>query len=338
MIRRILAQGAAAMTRYCAGLATAGVLILAAANGFPTISAQPQAASGQWEAKAPMPQARNEVAAVAVNGKLYVIGGASREGGYELTTTEEYDPASDTWRARAPMLHGLNHVGAAVLDGKIYVVGGFIRRSHGGAQNRAMVYDPQTDSWRDLPPMKGPRGSVAVAAAAGKIHAFGGRLDEAHMLTTHEAYDPANNTWSEAAPLSRARDHMAAVTADGKIHVIGGRFGANEDMAGLHEIYDPARDAWSKAADVPTPRGGGAGTLYKNYILFLGAEDDKRTYAENEAFDIRKGTWAAFAPMPKGRHGMGAAAIGDVAYVAGGALGRGGRDMTNALLAFTLPK
>ena len=57
-------------------------------------------ANGAWETKAPAPTKRTEVAAAALDGKIYVIGGFAR--GIALTSAlvEEYNPASDSWRER----------------------------------------------------------------------------------------------------------------------------------------------------------------------------------------------------------------------------------------------
>ena len=41
-----------------------------------TARSQPSGAPGSWTAKAPLPVARNEVAAVALNDKIYVLGGS----------------------------------------------------------------------------------------------------------------------------------------------------------------------------------------------------------------------------------------------------------------------
>jgi N-acetylneuraminic acid mutarotase len=131
---------------------------------------------------------------------------------------------------------------------------------------------------------------------------------------------------------------MAAVTVAGKIHVVGGRFGENEDMTGLHDIYDPASDSWTSAAPVPTPRGGGAGALYHGMIVFLGGEDDKRTYNENEGFDLKTNRWVTLAPMPTGGHGFGAATVGSNLYIISGAKGRGSDQPTNETLVFNLPQ
>jgi hypothetical protein len=57
---------------------------------------------GHWTPKAALDMARNEVVAVGLNGKVYVLGGNSIEK-YDYTVNEEYDPATGKWRARAPL-------------------------------------------------------------------------------------------------------------------------------------------------------------------------------------------------------------------------------------------
>jgi len=184
-----------------------GVILVLVASAH----AQHAGAPGSWSAKAPLPAARNEVAAVALDGKIFVLGGSYPRQKYDVADNGEYDPAQDRWRARAPMPHGLNHVGAAALNGKIYVVGGFVGSNHAGVNDGAFEYDPVSDTWRELPRLSSPRGSVAVAAVAGKVHALGGRKNETEVVATHEVYDPLSGKWQAAAPLPRGRDHMAAV-------------------------------------------------------------------------------------------------------------------------------
>jgi non-specific serine/threonine protein kinase len=108
-------------------------------------------------------------------------------------------------------------------------------------------------------------------------------------------------------------------------------------MTGLHDIYDPATNAWTSVPPVPTPRGGGAGTLFQGMFVFLCGEGDKRTHSENEGFDLKTNRWVTLTPMPTGRHGFGLAAIGKNLYVASGARGRGGREATDELTVFTIP-
>src|SRR5581483_10740029 len=134
------------------GLLVGGLLLAATAYSQ---SGGPQ---GSWTTKSPLPAARNEVIAVTVNDKIYVIGGAFPRVKYDVPANEEYDPATDTWRSRAPMPRGLNHVGATVLNGKIYTVGGFTSDGHKGVDDHVFEYDPATDGWRTLAPLSSPRG------------------------------------------------------------------------------------------------------------------------------------------------------------------------------------
>lgn len=329
--RRDLLLGTAAIT------AAAGLLVAKSAYS------QSGGTSGSWAARSPLPEPRNEVVAAAVNKRIYVLGG-SVSGNWHLTHNEEYDPATDKWRARAPLPSGASHMASAVLNGKIYAIGGFVGQDHKGAVNRVFEYDPASDTWRMLAPLSTPRGSVGAAALDGRIHAIGGRVTteggDWHsngLVATHEVYEPATGRWSEATPLPKARDHMVVVAVAGKIHAIGGRFGGNDDMVDWHDVYDPATKSWTAAPPLPTARGGVSGTLYKGLIMVIGGEDEKRTYVENEAYDVKTGRWSKLGPLPQGRHGHGVAAVGATAYVAAGALKRGAGDTTGQLLAFTLP-
>ena len=77
---------------------------------------------GKWQARASTPVPRSEVAAVELNGKIYLMGGYVKNG----DLLEEYDPANDSWRRRASLPKPLHHSGAAAVNGKIYLIGGYI--------------------------------------------------------------------------------------------------------------------------------------------------------------------------------------------------------------------
>ncbi len=58
-------------------------------------------ATNTWTTKAPMPTARDGLAAAVVNNKVYVIRGIKWV--HNLSINEEYDPATNTWTTKAPM-------------------------------------------------------------------------------------------------------------------------------------------------------------------------------------------------------------------------------------------
>jgi hypothetical protein len=299
---------------------------------------------GTWTAAAPLPQARAEHAVIALEGKVYAIAGGvlntagtDKQGDGASTLVEEYDPITDRWRVRSPLPRALTHVGLAALDGKIYAIGGFVADIHKKAQRDAFVYDPVTDQWSVLPSLPTPRGSVGVVALNGKIHAIGGRDPQNRLQGTHEVFDPAKQVWTSAAPLPIARDHLSAVVADGKIHVIGGRTGDYTDVTAHHHVYDSRSDTWSEAPPLPTPRSAMAATLYQNVIVVFGGEcRNEKTYTENEGYDLAAGKWKTLASA-EGRHGFGAATVGDRAYFVAGAHACGGKELSKQLMIFTLP-
>ena len=308
------------------------------------VAAFAQAPMGTWSTAAPLPQPRAEHAVIGLDGKIYAIaGGIPQVDGTGMqqngasTLVEDYDPATDHWRVRAPLPRALTHVGLAALDGKIYAIGGFLGDVHKDAQADAFVYDPAPNQWSTLPALPAPRGSVGTVALHGKIHAIGGRNPQDQVQATHDIFDPVQRTWTPAAPLPVARDHLAAVVVDGKIHIVGGRTGNYTEVTAYHDVYDPASNTWSQAPPLPTPRSAMAATLYKNMIVVFGGEcRDGKTFAENEGYDVATGQWKTLQPA-EGRHGFGAASVGDRAYFVAGAHGCGSTVVSKELRVFTLP-
>ncbi len=298
--------------------------------------------AGLWSRLADMPSLRTEPGAAALNGKLYVLGGSTREID-DLATALVYDPVKNTWAAIASMPRGINHVAGASLNGRVYAIGGFTgkgpgetgaRRVHQGAVDVAFEYDPATDAWKTLPPLSSPRGAIGAAALEGKVHAIGGRGLDVKTVPTHEVYDPATRQWSPAAPLPVKRDHMAVIAARGVIHVIGGRLDDRDDNVGLHDIYDPKTDSWRAGPPLPTPRSGGQSALVGDLIVVYGGENSKKTFDEVEAFDLNTNSWIVYAPAPTGLHASAGATIGDIVYFPGGSTGPGGDAITAALRTF----
>src|SRR2546428_12456830 len=78
---------------------------------------------GTWTPLAPMPTARQEVAAAALEGRIFVIGGfgANAEA---VATVEVYDPVTDRWEGRMPLPAPTHHPAAAVAGGRPLLAGG----------------------------------------------------------------------------------------------------------------------------------------------------------------------------------------------------------------------
>jgi len=196
-----------------------------------------------WKALAPLPTRRGAGGAAVVNGKIYVIGGASTLPGATdpairfdgqprdsvLGVNEEYDPATNSWKTRAAMPTARNHFLTAETGGKIYTIGGrlgstFVTRSSNTDVNEE--YDVGQDVWRTRAPMPTARSGVAGGAYNGKIYVAGGEFQNDKIMAAFrafEAYDPATNSWDGSLPRMRIPRHgFAGAVIGDRLHVVAG--------------------------------------------------------------------------------------------------------------------
>eukprot|EP01064_Diplonema_japonicum_P000920 TRINITY_DN10608_c0_g1_i1.p1 TRINITY_DN10608_c0_g1~~TRINITY_DN10608_c0_g1_i1.p1 ORF type:complete len:473 (+),score=114.02 TRINITY_DN10608_c0_g1_i1:156-1574(+) len=95
--------------------------------------------SNEWTVLPSMSTKRMCPAAVAYEGKLWVIGGSDGVGA--LNTAEYYDPEEEKWHNGASMSTFRSNATATVIQGKIYVTGGFYA-NEGGPLSSVERYEP----------------------------------------------------------------------------------------------------------------------------------------------------------------------------------------------------
>ena len=299
-----------------------------------------------WKKGAPFPYPDEELYGVALNGKMYVIGGWDE--GKAAGLNYEYDPATDKWTEKKGMPRLAHHAALAATNGKIYVIGGFVPPKDtqiptGGAWEpiaETWEYDPAADSWKSLAPVPTKRGAAVAVEVAGKIYVIGGATTVAGskdpyftffgpslVLTTNEVFDPATNKWESRKPMSVARNHAYAAAVNGKIYVIGGRTGhafilsaTNTDVV---EEYSPVSDMWSAPKErMPTPRSGGATGTDGRRIYIAGGEVTTKelvgAFRAVEAYEPATNSWISLPPMSMPRHGIAGAVIGNEFHLVSG--------------------
>jgi N-acetylneuraminic acid mutarotase len=102
------------------------------------------------------------LAAVGLDGKIYALGGRSKN---ELTAANEmYNPATKEWTSRAPMPEAFASFGAAVVGKRIHVI-----------QNTShYTYNPTTNTWRKETDFPEARHSVLGTSVGDTFYAVGG--------------------------------------------------------------------------------------------------------------------------------------------------------------------
>lgn len=119
-------------------------------------------ATNTWSTKAPLPNPRNHLGGVALNGKIYAIGGqrSFRENTENQDQVDVYDPQTDTWSQAAPMPNPRGHISAStfVWNNKIVVAGGSVNGAMFGlASTEVTMYEPQTNAWTRATPLPAAR-------------------------------------------------------------------------------------------------------------------------------------------------------------------------------------
>jgi N-acetylneuraminic acid mutarotase len=178
-----------------------------------------------------MPAPRRAHAAVALDGKLYVVGGVV-EGQTLRAPTWAYDPATGEWhRDLADIPTYREHLAAVVADGAILAIGGRGTQSVDAVER----YDPATNTWTGLAPIPAARGGLAAAVVGDQVHVFGGEgVDPPKIFRDHDVLDLATGTWTTGLPMERGRHGLGIGAIDGRIYLVGG--GPNPDLSASDRV------------------------------------------------------------------------------------------------------
>lgn len=177
-------------------------------------------AADAWEARAPLPYARQCATAVTFSdGKIYYIGHQGQ--GKDPYIVQVYDPIADAWEARtAPCGVGFGAVAVELAD-RIFVFGGADQRTN-RRKEEVMVYYPAADRWERATQMPVARIGAAAAVWEDKIYVFGGNPDSVGVIAQVDVFDPATDRWTRAHDMAAPRLRHAAVVVDDGILLLGG--------------------------------------------------------------------------------------------------------------------
>ena len=283
-------------------------------------------AASPWEPGPPLMRPRDEPRVTAVDGQIYLFGGAVAikplEGGgaavEEIASTTRFDPRTRRYRALAPMPEPGNHIGLAVHEGSVYVLGGFAAAIDEPAKRRFSRYVVAEDRWEELPPLPIGVGAMAVGVIEDRIILAGGWTGQ-RELSRVDAYDLETGSWSRLADMPTARQHVGAAVLDGKLYVLGGRDGRS-DAIDVAERYDPRTDRWETLPPLPKAAGGLESVTIGGTVVTIGGGDDRGGTVTGavQRFDPRSARWDRLPDLRTPRHGHGATYAAGRMWVFGG--------------------
>ena len=250
------------------------------------------AALAPWQAHAPLPEPRTEVAAGVARGEIVVVGGFTAGGG-NSARVDAYSVARNAWRRLPDLPVAVDHAAAASAGGSVYVVGGY-----GGDRNplrAAFVLGPDETWLYVLGGVDGRRGLARIAFA----------------------FYLRKRRWARI-PGPAPREHLAAAAAGARVYAIGGRSAGIDTNTARFEVYDARARRWTQLAPVPQARGGTGAAFANGRIVSIGGERPQGTIASVYAYDLRTKRWRRLADLPTPRHGLGVVANAGRVYAVGG--------------------
>ena len=114
---------------------------------------------------------REHLAAAAVRGRVYALGGRLAGIDTNLAAVESFAAGARRWRREPPLPQARGGTGAAVVAGRIVSVGG---EELAGTMGRVYRFDPRTRRWTRLPDLPTPRHGLGVAALGGRVYVVAG--------------------------------------------------------------------------------------------------------------------------------------------------------------------
>ncbi|MDR0797410.1 MAG: hypothetical protein LBE70_01630 [Nitrososphaerota archaeon] len=290
---------------------------------FSSVSAS-ELIEDSWNTKTPMKQARLDLGAVAVNGKIYAIGGISDGVGY-VGANERYDPATDMWVTLASMPTPRTGFAITACGDKIYCIGGYGYDESGlipkTSRDVNEVYDIASDSWSVKTPLPVSEYFIQAHVVDGKI-----------FVVTQQAlyvYDPVNDSWTNKTSIPTQRIHAFSAVVDNKIIIVDQISQRNytldyvdvSDVTMKVMIYDTKKDVWSEGQSSPEYIRN-PDSLIRPVVVgaTTGSYAQKKLYVieNNYVYDPVENTWLTFTGPSKSVIGYGVAAVDDILYVFGG--------------------
>ena len=182
-------------------------------------------ATDTWQTLPDMPTGRQHLAAAAVGGHFYAVGGRSMLGAGEgnVAALEVFDPGSGSWTSLADMPSERSGLAAAAAGRFVLAFGGEGNEaSSDGTFPDVDAYDTLEGVWQSLSPLPTPRHGIGAANLGGRIHVPGGGPVEGFSTSdVHEVYDPAAELFaSRPVPALRGLGAAALAGALGSVALL----------------------------------------------------------------------------------------------------------------------
>ena len=268
-----------------------------------------------WQFRSPMPTARTGVAAVALNGQVYVMGGLDAQGRI-VDIVERYDPQTDTWH-EAPRLRTPRYNSAAVIfEGNIFVIGG--RDSTNNPLKKVEVFIPSENDWESFDNLNEEREAPAAVVIDGELYVMGGSNGSGNILDSVEFLNYDEEKWEmeDDWTLDVPRASFAYVATDDVAYSIAGY--SSFGPIGLVQRYTE-EDGETDLTPLSPARGALAAAWLENAIYAMGGRRSNNQVVNTvNRFFPNENRWEIAPAMNTARERFASVSIANDIFVFGG--------------------
>lgn len=274
------------------------------------------ATGATWQLMAPLPAARNALAAVAVAGKIHALGG---DYGDSIPVADHtvYNPATNSWIAAVALPVALRLTTAVEYNGLLHIFGG---SAAGNVPSSAHYsYDPAASSWAARAAVPVAVSGAGAAVLGDKIVLVGGQIGTSGAASTTAVYlyDPATDSWTAGPALPAARGNAAVCTHDGAVYCVAGQNGSTYTASTFY--LEEIGGLWQAGPDAPTARNWPRAASQDGLLHVIGGATSAAVVnGADEALNVTSGEWETLSYLNVRRNAMGIAVVDEQIYVIGG--------------------
>jgi len=258
------------------------------------------AAAAAWEELTP-PETweAHDPDAFALEGKLYLHGGADFHHGREGPVLC-FDPSDQSWCSLPPMNAPRHAAKMVAFCGRLYALGG--RKGFHTASAAAECYDADRGVWEALPPLPMPRSHLVAVGLGTSLYTLGGHDNEQQTVAEAWRLVLGHDVWEEMPPVPAPHNLFDAVALGRMIYVLGSTL--YEDDSTVQRL-DPRRRLW-EAVSRPAPRKSPVLVRRDGRLYIFGGQPlmngilrgESEVARIAERFDPLTGRWEALTPAP----------------------------------------
>jgi N-acetylneuraminic acid mutarotase len=279
-----------------------------------------------WATDADLPYKLDEPRGVAIDGKIYLVGGITGlqqlpSGRLQLESSNEltrFDPKTETFTSLAPLPEPENHIGVVTYHGDLYVFGGYGRWRDAETRSTFYRYDPSVNHWTRMPNMPEPRAAMASGVIGNQLIVAGGALDSKPRSDAY-SFNFRSNRWSRLPSMASRREHVGSAVLGDRLYVLGGRT-PQTLAANTAEAYDVSERRWIPLPPMPVEAGGLEAVPVDGDVIAVGGGNDgaETVTGAVQEWQPSNDRWQLLPGMRTPRHGHAAAVVGRKIWVFGG--------------------